>query len=179
MPSRPIHQRARDLAAGLIICIAVLSASNPANAEVPLAADAAHGRRHPDMPDLGELPGTMTPSLESRVILRGKNGLGQETLIHRTVRAPGTRAPIHFHDAGGATCVIEGEMTLYLPDAEPRRAVAGDCYYMPPGVPMSGVNSGTVDAVLLDIFTVPEGTPVWRVIEEGFDGQNQFSTSPE
>jgi hypothetical protein len=23
------------------------------------------------------------------------------------------------------------------------------------------------------------GHPVWRVIEEGFDGQNQFSTSPD
>lgn len=177
MQSASIHRSAGTFGSTLLVAAALLFASCPANAEAPLADPHAG---HHDAADLGVLPGEMAPAHESKVILHGSDGLGHETVIHRTVRAPGTRAPIHFHDAGGATCVIAGEMTLYLPDAEPQRAVAGDCYYMPPGLPMSGANTGTVDAVLLDIFTVPEGTPVWRVIEDGFDGQGQFSsTSPD
>ena len=93
MLSRPNHRRARDLAGGLIFCMPLLFASTSANAEAPLAADLSHGRSHQDLSELGELPGEMTPSRESRIIMRGANGLGQETLIHRTVRAPGTRAP--------------------------------------------------------------------------------------
>lgn len=177
MPSGRIHERARKLGACLLVGVPLVVASHSAMAETATAADPAHASHH-SADELGTLPGKMTPAQESRIILRGPDGLGHETQIHRTVRAPGTRAPIHFHDAGGATCVIEGEMTLYLPDTEPQRAVAGDCYYMPPGEPMSGVNTGTVDAVLLDIFTVPEGTPVWRVIEDGFDGESQFATDP-
>lgn len=127
-----------------------------------------------------ELPGTPTRSLESKEILRAPDGQGQETVVNRTVRAPGTRAPIHYHDAGGLTCVLEGEMTLYLVGAEPQRAVAGQCYYMPSGKEMSGVNSGTQNAVLLDIFKVPVGTPVWRVVEDGMGSvQEQFATKPK
>ncbi len=178
MPSRPSHGLARNFAVSLLVVAPLLIASHSAMAESAPAVDPAHAG-HQDTDDLGTLPGKMTPARESHIILRGPDGHGHETQIHRTVRAPGTRAPIHFHDSGGATCVIEGEMTLYLPGVEPQRAVAGDCYYMPPGQPMSGANTGTVDAVLLDIFTVPEGTPVWRVIEGGFDGEAQFSTAPE
>ncbi len=179
MPSPPAHRHFRNLGTCLLVAIPLLAASHAAMAEAPLGADPAHAAHDDPAGALGALPGEMTAARESQIILRGPDGLGHETRIHRTVRAPGTRAPIHFHDAGGATCVIEGEMTLYLPGAEPQRAVAGDCYYMPPGQPMSGVNSGTVDAVLLDIFTVPEGTPVWRVIEDGFDDGGQFSASPD
>jgi quercetin dioxygenase-like cupin family protein len=178
MPSRPIQRRAPHLGVCLLVTVPLVVASPSVMAETPPSADTAHAG-HQDAGEFDALPGKMTAARESRIILRSPDGLGHETQIHRTVRAPGTRAPIHFHDAGGATCVIEGEMTLYLPGAEPQRAVAGDCYYMPPGKPMSGVNSGTVDAVLLDIFTVPEGTPVWRVIEGGFDGEDQFSTHPD
>lgn len=124
-----------------------------------------------------ELPGKPTRALDSREIFRQPDGEGRETIIYRTVRAPGTRAPIHFHDDGGMTCVIEGEMTLYLEGAAPAKATAGQCYAMPSGKPMSGVNSGSANAVLLDIFTVKAGAPAWRVTEDGVEGiQQQFST---
>ena len=32
---------------------------------------------------------------------------------------------------------------------------------------MTGVNTGDDVAVLFDIFTVPEGEAVWKVVEEG------------
>lgn len=58
-------------------------------------------------------------------------------------------------------------MTLYLEGAEPARAVAGKA--------MAGVNTGTVDAVMLDVFLTPIGQPVWTVVESaGRDMQNQF-----
>lgn len=126
-----------------------------------------------------ELPGKPTRALDSREIFRQPDGEGRENIIYRTVRAPGTRAPIHFHDDGGMTCVIEGEMTLYLEGAAPAKATAGQCYSMPSGKPMSGVNSGPANAVLLDIFTVKAGAPAWRVTEDGVEGiQQQFSTTP-
>ena len=56
-------------------------------------------------------------------------------------------------------------MTLYLEGSAPQRAQAGQCYNMPAGLLMAGVKSGTVDAILHDIFTVPKGDDVWRVLE--------------
>lgn len=160
--------------AGLIALPALLAA--PALAQQAPDPHQAHGGGMV----AADLPGTPTRSLESKELLRAPDGQGQETIVNRTVRAPGTRAPIHFHDAGGLTCVVEGEMTLYLVGADPQRAVAGQCYYMPSGKEMSGVNSGTQNAVLLDIFKVPVGTPVWRVVEDGMGAvQEQFATKPK
>lgn len=92
---------------------------------------------------------------------------GQRHLVFKDVRPEGTRSPIHEHPFGGATCMESGEMTLYLEGSEPQVAGPGECYWMPPGKPMSGVNTGGGPAVLIDMFTVPDGQPVWRVVEEG------------
>lgn len=124
----------------------------------------------------GQPPGVIARSLSQDHLLRAPDGHGNEVIVERTVRAPGTRTPFHLHEYGGTTCVLEGEMTLYLEGAEPQRAVAGQCYYMPSGRAMVGYNSGTVNAVLHDIFTVPAGKPVWQVVEAGTEAlQNQFS----
>lgn len=160
------HFGRSSLAAGLLSAVLAAALPHVAAAQDDHAGHAtADHAFDPAELDAATLPGRPTASLESRPLLHGQDGLGHETRVFRTVRAPGTRAPIHFHDAGGTSCVIEGEMTLYLAGAEPQRAVAGDCYYMPPGRPMTGANTGTVDAVLLDIFTVPVGTPVWYPVE--------------
>ena len=80
-----------------------------------------------------------------------------------------------MHDYSGVTCVIEGEMTLYLENALPKRVVAGECYHMPAGLKMVGFNSGMTNAVMHDIFTLPLGSPVWRVVEAGAGAyQDQF-----
>lgn len=92
---------------------------------------------------------------------------GQRHLVFRDVRPEGTRSPIHEHPYGGTTCMASGEMTLYLEGSEPKVAGPGKCYWMPPGLPMTGVNTGDGVAVLYDMFTVPDGQAVWIVVEDG------------
>lgn len=174
MPTLSRSARRSAFAVSVALLALTAGAATAGAADQTGASGAAAGQMRPQ-----DLPGVPSQALESRLLVRGVDSNGNETVARRTVRAPGTRAPIHFHDHGGLTCVLEGEMTLYLAGAEPQRAIAGDCYYMPSGRQMSGVNSGNVNAVLLDIFTVPEGTPVWRVVEEGMQGaQGQFSDKP-
>ena len=104
---------------------------------------------------------------------------GMKIMSHRTVRAAGTRSPIHAHPYGGQTCILSGEMTLYLDGGTPpQRAVAGDCYWMPPFHRMSGVNTGATEAVMIDTFITPSENEIWVVMEPGMEGdQNQFSAS--
>jgi len=67
-------------------------------------------------------------------------------------------------------------MTLYMEGAQPQRAIAGDCYDMPAGLVMAGINTGDKNAVMYDIFTIPVGQPVWKVVEPGaLEFQNQFT----
>jgi hypothetical protein len=71
----------------------------------------------------------------------------------------GTRAPIHVHPFGGQTCVVWGQMTLWLEDVEGKKTTtttkkSGECYWMPPNQRMSGVNDGETAAVMLDLFIV-------------------------
>ena len=112
-------------------------------------------------------PGVATAAKQQETLLSTPDGKGHESIVHRTVRAPGTRAPIHIHGYGGTTCVLDGEMTLLMEGAKPSLAKAGTCYYMPPGMPMSGFNTGTVDAVMLDMFVVPVGEPETVNLETG------------
>ena len=100
---------------------------------------------------------------------------GLQHLAYRDTRRPGTRSPIHVHPYGGTTCVLSGQMTLYLQGSEPQVANDGECYWMPPGLPMTGVSSGADDAVMIDNFAVPPGEPVWWIVEPGTeDISDQF-----
>jgi len=129
-----------------------------------------------------ELP--MTPSksmFETRLLTvdqldaKGKP-TGMVLVSSRTVRQEGTRSPIHVHPFGGQTCVISGEMTLYL-EGEKVNKVAGpgECYWMPAGRRMSGVNTSKSATIMIDTFVVPKGEQVWIVVEPGMeDSQDQF-----
>ncbi len=118
-------------------------------------------------------PGKIARALASETLIKVERPNGMEVLVVRTVRQAGTRTPVHRHNHSGVTCVLEGEMTLYLEGSAPQLAQAGDCYNMPAGLSMAGVNQGTADAVMHDIFTVPKGADVWTVLEvESL--QNQF-----
>lgn len=149
-----------------------------------LATCLAHGTAHArgpadlinDPSEIGmTLPGTMAKSIKEERILDTTDGEGNQVIVARTTRAPGTRTPLHLHEYGGTTCVLEGEMTLYLEGATPQKAVAGQCYYMPAGKAMAGINTGNVNAVMLDTFKVPAGRPVWTVVESsGRVLQDQF-----
>jgi hypothetical protein len=110
-------------------------------------------------------PGIATFAKQQSEAVKAIDTHGNIVLTHRTVRAPGTRAPVHVHEQGGTTCLVQGEMTLYLEGAPPHRAVAGECYYMPSGRAMSGYNSGTVDAIMFDSFVLPKGSPEWVNLE--------------
>jgi len=110
-------------------------------------------------------PGAPTFAKEQHDALNATDTNANTVLTHYTVRAAGTRSPVHVHELGGTTCVMQGEMTLYLEDAEPHRAVAGECYYMPSGRAMSGYNSGTVDATMFDSFVLPKSAPEWVNLE--------------
>lgn len=122
-------------------------------------------------------PGKAMPAQAEELVQSG-NGAGSTVYVYRTTRAAGTRAPIHVHDYGGTTCMLEGEMTLFMEGTAPHTAHSGECYWMPPGEVMTGVNTGKTDAVFYDVFTVPEGQPVWRVIESGNESE-QFDPDHE
>lgn len=111
-------------------------------------------------------PGPATAVTESITLLDVVDD-GLQHLVYQDTREPGTRSPIHEHPYGGTTCVLSGQMTLYLEGSDPQVANAGECYWMPPGLPMTGVSSGTDYAVMIDNFAVPPGEPVWWVVEPG------------
>ncbi len=128
------------------------------------------------------LPNKATKTMfESRLLTveqldaRGKP-TGMVLVTSRSVRDKGTRSPIHVHPYGGQTCVVSGEMSLYLEGTEEiKTAGPGDCYYMPAGRRMSGVNSADKPTIMIDTFVVPKGEQVWIVVEPGMeDAQNQF-----
>jgi quercetin dioxygenase-like cupin family protein len=97
---------------------------------------------------------------------------GVRHLVYRDVRAAGTLSPIHVHPSGGITCMISGEMTLFLEGLPPRVARAGDCYGMPANTPMYGYASGTEDATFFDSFDLAPGEEEWDVVEVGQEGLN-------
>ena len=125
----------------------------------------------------GVLPTTqVAQSISSTQKMKPQGTDGVQLAVFETVRAPGTRTPIHLHPSGGVTCVLKGQMTLYLEGAKPQTAQAGECYLMPAGLPMIGSNEGKTEAVMLDIFSVTPNVPVWEVVEDGHEKvQDQFS----
>ncbi len=128
------------------------------------------------------LPNTPGKAMaETRVITqpvtdaRGKS-TGWVIISSRASRDVGTRAPVHVHPYGGQTCVLSGEMSLYL-DGEPTIMKAGpnECYWMPANRRMSAINTGSTASTFIDTFVVPAGEQVWLVVEPGLeDSQDQF-----
>lgn len=118
----------------------------------------------------GEIPPGPATKVDESVTLLDVVDDGLQHLVYRDTRSPGTRSPIHVHPYGGTTCVLSGQMTLYLQGSQPQVADEGQCYWMPPGLPMTGVSSGVDYAVMIDNFAVPPGEPVWWVVEPGQEG---------
>lgn len=126
----------------------------------------------------GSYPVLPSKSLSSSILLdRVKDG-EWESIVFLNRRAPGTRAPIHMHDSGGISCVLEGEETLIMENQKPLRVAAPGCYYMPNGIRMFAYNSGRTDNVTYDIFKGSIGFAYWRVDEKtaGVEILNQFGT---
>jgi len=115
----------------------------------------------------GAVPPGSPAALSRSVTVLDVVDLGMRYLVFRDWREPGTRTPIHLHPYGGSTCVLSGQMTLYREGADPQVADSGECYWMPAGVPVAGVNSGTETALMVEQFAVPPGQPFWYIIEPG------------
>ena len=120
-------------------------------------------------------PGLIARATES-LLLNQEHPSGNAIVIMKTIRSKETRTPIHQHPSSGTTCVISGEMSLYLEGAIPQKAIAGTCYAMPAGKKMAGVNTGNSDAVMLDIFFTPKGGEMWTIVEPHHQNlQDQFA----
>lgn len=113
-------------------------------------------------------PGVMTKLSDITTMLDTIQADGNRLLVMQGVRKPGTRAPIHFHDYGGHTCVLSGTITDFVEGHEPMTFPAGTCYYMPPDTPMTAANLGSEDVRLIDTFIQPPDTPAIIVLEPGW-----------
>ena len=91
---------------------------------------------------------------------------GNRLVVTKGTRRAGTRVGIHIHKYGGHTCVMSGAITDFVEGHAPALFPAGTCYYMPPNLPMTAVNLGTEDAVLIDTFILPVGEPPITIIED-------------
>ncbi|MFN8125090.1 MAG: hypothetical protein U0R64_01060 [Candidatus Nanopelagicales bacterium] len=123
-------------------------------------------------------PGRPAKVIKSVLVSDTDNGDGTHTVVFRDSRAAGTRTPIHTHPYSGKTCLLKGQMTLYLEGADPSTARKGECYDMPSGLVMSGSNQGRRTAVFTDTFTIPQGESVWDVVEPGQEYiEDQFASA--
>jgi quercetin dioxygenase-like cupin family protein len=164
-------------AAGLGIKVAINSQITDSVTQLP----------NPNIEQSDRINGEVPPNKASKTMFESRlitqdvlDATGKPTgwvvVTSRSVRDQGTRSPIHVHPHGGQTCVVAGEMSLYL-DGEPtvQKAGPGECYWMPAGRRMSGVNSADSRTIMIDTFVVPKGEQVWIVVEPGMrDAQDQF-----
>ena len=113
-------------------------------------------------------PAVMAPLTGIATMLDTVQADGTRLLVVQGVRKPGTRAPIHYHDFGGHTCVLSGRITDFVEGQDPMTYPAGTCYYMPPDVAMTAANLGTEDVRLIDTFVSPPDAPAIIVLEPGW-----------
>ena len=113
-------------------------------------------------------PGRLERLVDAKTMLDTIDVNGKRMLVERGVRKPGTRVAIHVHQFGGHTCVMSGEITDFMEGHPPSKWPAGTCYYTPPNVLMTAANLGTQDAVLIDTFILPLGSPAITIREPGY-----------
>jgi len=116
----------------------------------------------------GKVPPGKIQAAQVTRLLRVTLADGDVLYQYRTIRPPGTRAPIHKHPYGGSTCVLRGETTMRIegkPGAITHRA--GTCFYMPPGPVMANFNSGSIPFMTLDTFILKPDQKPMEVVEPG------------
>lgn len=165
---RGVTTRGRMSAAGLVLAVftALSGCSSDTTVDEVVLAQPSPPAADVTMIN-GQIPPGPATRVDESVTMLDVVDDGLQHLVYRDTRSPGTRSPIHVHPYGGTTCVLSGQMTLYLQGSEPQIANDGECYWMPPGRPMTGVSSGVDYAVMIDTFAVPPGEPVWWVVEPG------------
>lgn len=120
-----------------------------------------------DLIDSGTVPkAPSSPTFRKVLSSRIPDG-ANEVSIFLSRRQSGTRTPIHEHEYVSISCLIEGEKTIYIENAQPRRIVAPDCFPMPSGVRMMSVMTGAQDTFYYSIFVGAKGFSYWDVKEKG------------
>lgn len=112
------------------------------------------------------LPVDPFPLQNVTVMLDTLDSHGNRLIITRGTRKAQTRAAIHIHIYGGHTCVLSGEITIFMEGSPPAKQPSGTCYYMPPDVHMTATNLGTEDVLLTDTFTLPPGADPLTELED-------------
>jgi quercetin dioxygenase-like cupin family protein len=130
-----------------------------------LIATPAAGESLEELIRTGDLPSHPTKPLSVTPLLNRIVDGATETSVFLVRRKAHTRTPIHTHDSGGITCLVEGEMTLYIENHESKRVQAPGCFYMPSGNRMIGYNSGDSTAIFYDIFEGDLGFRHWSLQE--------------
>ncbi len=115
-------------------------------------------------------PGTLKPLKDVHTMIDTIDARGNRLLVTKGIREAGTRVGIHIHEYGGHTCVLKGTITDFVEGKPPMLFEAGSCYYMPPNIPMTAVNLGSEDAILIDTFNVPPNAPPITILEPGYPG---------
>ena len=112
-----------------------------------------------------------------KAVINNVSQNGRITLVFVSEREPFTRSSIHTHEDSGVTCVIEGEMTLYTEGKDPVRKTSGECYYMPSGVRMTGVNTGKTKARIIDFFNYRQTGKAMTIVQgKGCEGNDKALT---
>jgi len=146
------------LAVGLLVV-----AARPAGAAPTVGSGPAH---HDATTVNGEVPPGAVTTATVTLLLEQRLGKGRIMYQFRGERPPGTRAPIHTHPFGGATCVLQGESVLRIEGVPGSRTNGvGQCFFMPAGPAMVNFSSGTEPLVTLETFVVPKRVDIWKVVE--------------
>lgn len=146
----PLHRVAPLLAAASLlatpgVAAAELGSTTTVNGEVP--------------------PGVAAKLVDLTVLTDTVQVDGNRLLVQQGIRKAGTRAPIHYHDYGGRTCVLSGTITDFVEGMDPMIYPAGSCYDMPEDTAMTAVNLGDEDVLLVDTFVLPPRKPTIIVLE--------------
>ena len=144
----------------ILVALAILAAAPPGLAAAEPGSTTTINGSTP--------PGVATRLTDLKVMLDTVDADGNRLLVQQGIRKPGTRAPIHYHDYGGTTCVLSGTITDFVEGMPSATFPAGTCYYMTPDVAMTAVNLGTEDVRLIDTFVLPPGIATITVLEPGW-----------
>ena len=74
------------------------------------------------------LPVDPLPLQNVSVMLDTFDSHGNRLIITRGTRKAQTRAAIHIHVYGGHTCVLSGEITIFMEGIPPAKKPSGTCY---------------------------------------------------
>ena len=100
-------------------------------------------------------------ALTRTVVTKGDVSVpGREAVVARVEVAPGGVAGWHTHPGDEISYVIEGEATLMMEGAAPRKVAAGEGFVIPAGVVHNAKNDGTAPTKLVGVYVVEKGKPL-------------------